>query len=689
MGNTANYRQVTVEESWSKHAKAFGADDNNVAATNGAAMCCVYDQSQGENQGVIVVTQRYLINYNPLTGSRRLRIRLEGTVTCATYIKNPLYTFKRKNNNSMADQKLSNGLIVIGTSNGLIQIRRSGDFSIVRNIRTRKQLELQFTKRSIGKNSSSSRRNSGNFGGFNSSNSGRGIGGRARSASNSLNNANRIRISFDDEEDLESLSESPTTISTRKRNRSDPPRMGNNNNNNNNNQNDKYSDNDSNVNNNNLNINQKRKSDQTVPATALLCCRTKSGDQVIVGDLKGTTRIFNLSKGPEIISLYRHVRVTDNVSNNKNNNNDDDDKNNNDHMFYDDTNDSFNINDEINSSPTSKHNSDDFGNMDTSTSSSIVDRVASVSSLAYWERQYSCIFVGYADGLVGQFNVTVGTWMRGMKSPSPFNTYSIGDDANTTGNTTSQKNSMKISSKTKVEKGKSKASRAIKMLRVLPQYKILLGTTFADKYLMMWDLETYTSTAIDMTANLPRNSGTFNNSSMATSTFVEPGGKFLFVGFDDGGFTVNSLHFDTGTRELTLIPIRIFATVAQRFKPKDSDKLPSWLKKQVNKVQLLNTIHFDRFTDTLLTGDVCGVARMVHHASGEMAVENLKEIQNSKKSKFESRTRSMSNISSDSGGGGGGGLGDGWSSTSEGGNTPKLTANQNDSDEEIEIDLEI
>ena len=88
--------------------------------------------------------------------------------------------------------------------------------------------------------------------------------------------------------------------------------MGNNNNNNNN-QNDKYSDNDSNVNNNNLNINQKRKSDQTVPATALLCCRTKSGDQVIVGDLKGTTRIFNLSKGPEIISLYRHVRVTDNV----------------------------------------------------------------------------------------------------------------------------------------------------------------------------------------------------------------------------------------------------------------------------------------------------------------------------------------------------------------------------------------
>ena len=63
----------------------------------------------------------------------------------------------------------------------------------------------------------------------------------------------------------------------------------------------------------NLNINQKRKSDQTVPATALLCCRTKSGDQVIVGDLKGTTRIFNLSKGPEIISLYRHVRVTDNV----------------------------------------------------------------------------------------------------------------------------------------------------------------------------------------------------------------------------------------------------------------------------------------------------------------------------------------------------------------------------------------
>ena len=169
-------------------------------------MCCVYDQSQGENQGVIVVTND-IYQYNPLTGSRRLRIRLEGTVTCATYIKNPLYTFKRKNSNSMVDQNLSNGLIVIGTSNGSIQIRRSGDFSIMRNIRTRKQLELQFQTFNW-KNSSSSRRNSGNFGGFNSSNSGRGIGERARSASNSLNNANRIRISFDDEEDLESLSES-------------------------------------------------------------------------------------------------------------------------------------------------------------------------------------------------------------------------------------------------------------------------------------------------------------------------------------------------------------------------------------------------------------------------------------------------------------------------------------------------
>ena len=142
-----------------------------------------------------------------------------------------------------------------------------------------------------------------------------------------------------------------------------------------------------------------------------------------------------------------------------------------------------------------------------------------------------------------------------------------------------------------------------------------------------------------------------------------------------------------------LIPIRIFATVGQRFKPKDGDKLPMWLKKQVNKVQLLNTIYFDRFTDTLLTGDVCGVARMVHRASGEMAVEDLKQIHNTKKSQFESRTRSFSNISSDSGGGGD----DGWSSTSEGGHTPKLTAakntnhntNEEESDDEIEIDLDI
>ena len=86
----------------------------------------------------------------------------------------------------------------------------------MRSIRTRKQLELQFTKRSI--NSRKQRRNSGTF---RSSNGTR----QARAASSSLNGTNRI-ISFDDEEDLESLSESPTTAATRKRNRSDPVRPG-------------------------------------------------------------------------------------------------------------------------------------------------------------------------------------------------------------------------------------------------------------------------------------------------------------------------------------------------------------------------------------------------------------------------------------------------------------------------------
>ena len=646
MGNAA-YRQVTVEESWSKHAKAFGANDNNMAATNGAAMCCVYDQSQGENQGVIVVTQRYLINFNPLSGARRLRVRCNGTVTCATFIKNPMYTFKRQNG-SGAEQNLTNSLLVIGTSTGLIQIRRADDFSLVRSIRTRKQLELQFTKRSI--NSQKQRRNSGTF---RSSNGTR----QARAASSSLNGTNRIRISFDDEEDLESLSESPTTAATRKRNRSDPVRPGGFQHGDNFSQN---SDAGSNVNKNG-DGHLRRNTEQAVPATAVLCCRTKSGDQVIVGDLKGTTRIFKLSKGPEIISLYRHTKVNDAA-------NDSDE----DLGYLRDKVDSSQdmAEADLNSSPTTKGSNRDSYTF--TESSSVVDRVASVSSLAYWERQYSCIFVGYADGLIGQFNVTAGAWMRGMKSPS---------EEQTDGN-----EAPRIA-----KRHTSNTSRAIKMLRMLPQYKILLGTTFADKYLMMWDLETYGSTKIDMTANLPRNSATFNNSSMATSTYVEPGGKFLFVGFDDGGFTVNSIHFDAGKRQLTLIPIRIFATVGQRLKPKNVDKLPAWLKKQMDKVQLLNTIHFDRFTDTLLTGDVCGVARMVHHASGEMAVEDLKQNKDlvSRSNKFESRVRSFSNISSDSGGGDSN-LADGWSSTSDTGNTPKLEgANSMDSDDEIEIDLEI
>ena len=70
----------------------------------------------------------------------------------------------------------------------------------------------------------------------------------------------------------------------------------------------------------------------------------------------------------------------------------------------------------------------------------------------------------------------------------------------------------------------------------------------------------------------------------------------------------------------------------------------------MDKVQL-QMIHFDRFTDTLLMGYVCGVARMVHHAIRN-AVEDLqnKDLV-SRSNKFESRVRSFSNISSDSGGG--------------------------------------
>ena len=50
-------------------------------------------------------------------------------------------------------------------------------------------------------------------------------------------------------------------------------------------------------------------------------------------------------------------------------------------------------------------------------------------------------------------------------------------------------------------------------------------------------------------------------------------------------------------------------------------QLPKWLQEKANAVQWLTSIEYDRFTDTLLTGDVCGVARMVHNTTGQMAVD--------------------------------------------------------------------
>ena len=134
-----------------------------------------------------------------------------------------------------------------------------------------------------------------------------------------------------------------------------------------------------------------------MPATAVLCCRTKSGDQVVVGDLKGTTRIFKLSKGPEIISLYRHAKVNDAANESDEDLGHPGDKTDSAHVM---------VETDINASPTTKDRNRDSYTF--SENPSVVDRVASVSSLAYWERQYSCIFVGYADGLIGQFNVTAG-----------------------------------------------------------------------------------------------------------------------------------------------------------------------------------------------------------------------------------------------------------------------------------------
>jgi hypothetical protein len=508
------------------------------------------------------------------------------TITCASYLANPLYAFKRKK----GEESISNGLVLIGTSAGLVQVRRAHDYAVVRTIRTRKQLEEQFTRPTAGRNRSP---------GTSKSSLGR---GRATSSSRVGSSTNRVRIAFDDEDDMEDLSDSPRRAD-RKRGLSDSP----------------------------MYTGRKNLSpgaggqgspaphggggegqapvrrSSVVPVTVIGTFRSKMGDWVIVGDIRGTTRIFKLSKGPEIISCYRHARAGN------------------------------------------KRGEAGAGEgTDGGGGSSGQDHIPSVTSLAFWERDFPCLYVGYADGLVGQFNVTTGTWMRGMELP-------VYDPACGPG---PQPGDVSSAPRAAVKVTK----QAVKMLTVLPQWKVLLGTTFVDKYLMFWDLSHHSSVAIDMTANLPRNSSTFNNSSMATSTFIDPGGKFLFVGFDDGGFTVNSMHFDADRRELTIIPVRLFATIGARLKKgPNSKKLPDWIKRN-NSVQWLTAIKFDRFTDTLLTGDVCGVARMVHSATGETAVEGAKGS-----SHFETRGDSFD----------------------EDQDPFSIQGEEEDGDEEIEIDLDL
>ena len=547
MGNAA-YKPVTVEESWGRHAKAFGAEGD--AASNGAALLAVFDQSQGNQQGVLVVTQRYLINYNPLSGSRRLRTRMEDTITCACYLASPLFTFKKR----PGDEGTSNGLVVVGTSNGQVQVRRAHDYSVVRTIRTRKQLEEQFTrpkaKASGGRATAYKDDPAARRGGYSDRPGGSSGGGRARAPSSpSMHSTKspRIKISFDDEEDLEELSMSPARVDSRKRGVSDTPPS----------QFHQTNPGTSAA----MHAAAARRTAIT-PVTAVRTFRSKLGDWVITGDMRGTARIFNLSKGPEFVSCHRQGRPMDVVAN---------------------------------ASKTKREGSDGDRTVQST-------HTASVASIAVWEREFPCLFIGYADGIVGQFNISTGTWIRNIEIPSA-NQPGPGKDVAKHNHSTN-------------------ASHAVKMLFVSKEWDLLLGTTFVDKYLLVWDLKHFCSDAIDMTANLPRNSNTFNNSSMATSTFVDPGGKFLFVGFDDGGFTVNSLHFDPDERALTIIPVRIFATIGARLgKGKDMKQLPKWLQEKANAVQWLTSIEYDRFTDTLLTGDVCGVARMVHNTTGQMAVD--------------------------------------------------------------------
>ena len=106
-----------------------------------------------------------------------------------------------------------------------------------------------------------------------------------------------------------------------------------------------------------------------------------------MGDLKGTTRIFKLSKGPEIISLYRHTKVNDAA-------NDSDE----DLGYLRDKVDSSQdmAEADLNSSPTTKgSNRDSYAFTE---SSSVVDRVASVSSLHTGASIFSAFLLGIQMG---------------------------------------------------------------------------------------------------------------------------------------------------------------------------------------------------------------------------------------------------------------------------------------------------
>lgn len=215
---------------------------------------------------------------------------------------------------------------------------------------------------------------------------------------------------------------------------------------------------------------------------------------------------------------------------------------------------------------------------------------SAVTSLTFCAGIFRHLIVGYADGGLHVFNLDSNTYVRELRME---------------GGETKETEEETAAKATRKEGGKP-----VLFLECVPEWDVLLSSEVSDGVLAVWGMDVWEPQLLELTLNQQLQQPKGTQAPQPTCMCFGAGRHFLFLGFDDGCFTAFQLQrvpqAGAGAAySFALRPLREFRPSAG---PQPGMGPPP--------VRWLTTLWYYAPADCLVTGDICGVTRVVDGVTG-------------------------------------------------------------------------